>query len=131
MEKLKQIITKTWNNRDLLQKKEALNAIEKTLSLLDSGQLRVAKPSGDEWIVNEWVKMAVVMYFIIREMELIEIGPFEFHDKIPLKKNYRNLNIRVVPHAVARYGAYIAPGVIMLPSYINIEIGRASCRERV
>ncbi|MGB4204074.1 MAG: 2,3,4,5-tetrahydropyridine-2,6-dicarboxylate N-succinyltransferase [Bacteroidales bacterium] len=120
MENLKQIITETWNNRNLLQKKEAINAIEKTLSLLDSGQLRVAEPSGDEWIVNEWVKMAVVMYFIIREMELIEVGPFEFHDKIPLKKNYRNLNIRVVPHAVARYGAYIAPGVIMLPSYINI-----------
>ncbi len=120
MSNLKQIIISAWDNRELLAQPESRNAVEETLRLLDSGQLRIAEPTGNEWKVNEWIKMAVIQYFIIREMTVMEIGPFEFHDKIPLKKNYRDLNVRVVPHAIARYGAYIAPGVIMLPSYINI-----------
>jgi 2,3,4,5-tetrahydropyridine-2,6-dicarboxylate N-succinyltransferase len=88
--------------------------------LLDSGKLRVAEPQGDEWKVNEWVKKAVILYFPIRQMEVMEAGPLEFHDKIPLKHDYAHLGVRVVPHAVARYGAYLAPGVILMPSYVNI-----------
>lgn len=120
MEDLKSIIENTWDNRDLLQEKETHLAIRKVIEMLDKGTLRVAEPDGDDWKVNEWVKKAVVMYFPIQKMKTIEVGPFEFHDKMKLKTNYAELGVRVVPHAVSRYGAFLAKGVIMMPSYVNI-----------
>ncbi len=120
MTEIKAIIEKAWDDRSLLQTDEVKNTINEVIELLDKGKLRVAEPAGDKWQVNEWVKKAVVMYFPIRQMETIEVGPFEFHDKMKLKTNYKELGVRVVPHAVARYGAYLASGVIMMPSYVNI-----------
>ena len=120
MQKLQEIIEKTWDNRELLSQEESQQAIRDVIELIDKGQLRVAEPSGDDWKVNEWVKKAVVLYFPIQKMETIEVGPFEFHDKMKLKTNYASLGVRVVPHAVARYGAFLASGVIMMPSYVNI-----------
>ena len=117
---MKDIIEKAWNDRALLKNKETVKAIEAVIEGLDKGDLRVAEPVNGDWQVNEWIKKAVVMYFPIRKMETIEVGPFEFHDKMALKKNYKELGVRVVPHAVARYGAYISKGVILMPSYVNI-----------
>lgn len=118
---MRSIIEAAWENRELLKQTETIQAIEQVIEDLDKGKLRVAEPSeSGEWIVNEWVKKAVVMYFPIRTMETIEVGPFEFHDKMALKTDYKGLGVRVVPPAVARYGAFIAPGVIMMPSYVNI-----------
>ena len=117
---LQQTIENIWDNRDLLQKEESKTSIREVIALLAKGELRVAEPTENGWQVNEWVKKAVVMYFPIQKMETIEVGPFEFHDKIPLKKNYAEKGVRVVPHAVAREGAYISPGVILMPSYVNI-----------
>ena len=117
---MKETIEKAWENRELLKEKETIQAIEAVIEQIDKGTLRVAEPEGDKWKVNEWVKKAVVLYFPIRQMETIEVGPFEFHDKMALKTNYKELGVRVVPHAVARYGAFVASGVIMMPSYINI-----------
>src|SRR5688500_6695550 len=117
---LKQIIEKAWDNRALIQETETQSAIRKVIEKLDKGELRVAEPITNGWQVNEWIKKAVILYFPIQQMETIEVGPFEFHDKIQLKKNYKALGVRVVPHAVARYGAYISKGVIMMPSYVNI-----------
>jgi 2,3,4,5-tetrahydropyridine-2,6-dicarboxylate N-succinyltransferase len=113
-------IEQAWDNRELLKEKTTQQAIEAVIEEIDKGRLRTAEPVGDDWKVNEWVKKAVVLYFPIRQMETIEVGPFEFHDKMALKKNYASLGVRVVPHAIARYGAYVASGVIMMPSYINI-----------
>jgi len=120
MQKLQEIIEKTWENRELLNQGENQQAIRDVIELIDKGNLRVAEPNGDDWKVNEWVKKAVVLYFPIQKMETIEVGPFEFHDKMKLKTNYASLGVRVVPHAVARYGAFLASGVIMMPSYVNI-----------
>ncbi|OFZ07901.1 MAG: 2,3,4,5-tetrahydropyridine-2,6-dicarboxylate N-succinyltransferase [Bacteroidetes bacterium RIFCSPHIGHO2_02_FULL_44_7] len=118
---MRSLIEAAWENRELLQQAETIQAIETVIEDLDKGLLRVAEPTeSGEWQVNEWVKKAVVMYFPIRKMETIEVGPFEFHDKMKLKRNYKELGVRVVPHAVARYGAFVASGVIMMPSYINI-----------
>lgn len=117
---LQQTIENIWDNRDLLQNEESKAAIREVIALLDKGALRVAEPTASGWQVNEWVKKAVVMYFPIQQMETIEVGPFEFHDKIPLKKNYAEKGVRVVPHAIAREGAFVASGVIMMPSYVNI-----------
>lgn len=118
---MRSIIEAAWDNRELLQSVQTVQAIEHVIEELDKGILRVAEPGENgEWIVNEWVKKAVVMYFPIRKMETIEVGPFEFHDKMALKRNYSELGVRVVPHAIARYGAYVASGVIMMPSYVNI-----------
>jgi 2,3,4,5-tetrahydropyridine-2-carboxylate N-succinyltransferase len=118
---MRQQIEAAWDNRELLKDKETIQVIETVIEDLDKGLLRVAEPGENgEWIVNEWIKKAVVMYFPIRQMETIEVGPFEFHDKMALKRNYKELGVRVVPHAIARYGAFVAPGVIMMPSYINI-----------
>jgi 2,3,4,5-tetrahydropyridine-2-carboxylate N-succinyltransferase len=117
---LQKTIEAAWENRELLKEKETTKAIEKVISLIDEGELRCAEPTDDGWQVNEWVKKAVVLYFPIREMETIELGPFEFHDKMALKGNYAKKGVRVVPHAVARYGAYISKGVVMMPSYVNI-----------
>ncbi len=113
-------IERAWDNRELLSNPETQNAIRETIDLLDKGTLRVAEPFGNEWKVNQWVKKAVILYFPIQKMETIEVGPFEFHDKMLLKKDYQSLGVRVVPHAVARYGAFLAKRVIMMPSYVNI-----------
>jgi len=117
---LKEIIEKAWDNRDLLENKETEIAIKTIIDDLDQGTLRVAEPVDDGWKVNEWVKKAVILYFPIQKMQLLEVGPFEFHDKMKLKTGYSKKGIRVVPHAVARYGAYISKGVVMMPSYVNI-----------
>ncbi|MEO8760677.1 MAG: 2,3,4,5-tetrahydropyridine-2,6-dicarboxylate N-succinyltransferase [Bacteroidia bacterium] len=115
------IIEQAWENRELLKDLSVQASINEVIEHLDKGKLRVAEPlPNGEWQVNEWVKKAVILYFPIRKMETIEIGPLEFHDKMQLKKNYAALGVRVVPHAVARYGAYLASGVIMMPSYVNI-----------
>ena len=114
------LINDAWEKRDNLSIPSVRKAIEDTISLLDQGKIRVAEKVDGEWIVNQWIKKAVILYFPIRKMETIECPPFEFHDKIPLKKNYEKLGVRVVPNAVARYGAYLAKGVIMMPSYVNI-----------
>tara|TARA_B110000902_G_C14215445_1_gene552995 strand:- start:98 stop:913 length:816 start_codon:yes stop_codon:yes gene_type:complete len=120
MERLQKIIECAWDNRDLLSNEETQNAIREVIDLLDKGTLRVAEPVENEWQVNEWVKKAVVLYFPIQKMETFEVGIFEYHDKIPLKRNYKEKGVRVVPHAVARYGAYLSPGTILMPSYVNI-----------
>ncbi|HLV45418.1 MAG TPA: 2,3,4,5-tetrahydropyridine-2,6-dicarboxylate N-succinyltransferase [Flavobacterium sp.] len=120
MQTLKNIIENAWENRDLLQQEETKNAIREVIDLIDNGKLRTAEPTSDGWQVNEWVKKAVVLYFPIQEMKSIEVGPFEFHDKIPLKTGYEQKGVRVVPHAIARYGSYVSKGVIMMPSYVNI-----------
>jgi len=121
MELLKSIIEKAWENRELLKEKEVEIAIKTVISELDQGSLRVAEPLGNGfWQVNDWIKKAVILYFPIQKMRTIELGPFEFHDKMALKTNYAKQGVRVVPHAVARYGAYLASGVIMMPSYVNI-----------
>jgi len=120
MHDLQPIIENAWNDRNLLQEQKTINAIRKVIDLLDVGTLRVAEPTDNGWQVNEWVKKAVVLYFPIQQMETLEAGIFEYHDKIPLKSGYRDKGIRVVPNAVARHGAYISKGVIMMPSYVNI-----------
>lgn len=117
---LRQTIEYIWENRALLQDIQNQEAVRSVITKLDLGELRVAEPTENGWQVNEWVKKAVVMYFPIQKMETIEVGPFEFHDKIPLKKNYAEKGVRVVPHAIARQGSFVAPGVIMMPSYVNI-----------
>jgi 2,3,4,5-tetrahydropyridine-2-carboxylate N-succinyltransferase len=120
MEQLQQIILAAWENRELLKTDETKNTIRQVIELLDKGQLRCAEPTDSGWQVNDWVKKAVILYFPIQQMETIEVGPFEFHDKMALKKDYAAQGVRVVPHAVARYGAHLARGVVMMPSYINI-----------
>lgn len=118
---MRSIIEAAWEDRSKLNDPATLEAINTVIDEIDRGLLRVAEPNDDgTWTVNEWVKKAVVLYFPIRKMETIEVGPFEFHDKMALKKNYKELGVRVVPHAIARYGAYISSGVIMMPSYVNI-----------
>ena len=117
---MRAIIEAAWEDRSLLEQEETQNAIRSIIIQLDEGDLRVAEPKTDGWLVNEWVKKAVVLYFPIQKMETFHAGPMEFHDKMPLKKDYAAKGIRVVPHAVARQGAHIAPGVILMPSYVNI-----------
>jgi 2,3,4,5-tetrahydropyridine-2-carboxylate N-succinyltransferase len=117
---LKQEIEKIWDDRSLLQQSSAQEIIRGVIEKLDKGELRVAEPKDGGWQVNEWVKKAVILYFPIQQMQTIEVGPFEFHDKIALKKDYKSLGVRVVPHAIARYGSYLSKGVIMMPSYVNI-----------
>lgn len=118
---MQSIIEKAWEDRGLLESKETLDAIHEVIRQLDLGILRVAEPDGaGNWKVNEWIKKAVVLYFPIRKMETIEVGPFEFHDKMALKKGYKEKGVRVVPHAIARYGSYLSKGVILMPSYVNI-----------
>ena len=120
MTNLQATIEQAWENRALLQEETTQKAIREVIELLDSGKLRVAEPTNNGWQVNEWVKKAVVMYFPIQKMETWEAGIFEYHDKMELKRNYAEKGIRVVPNAVARYGAYISSGVILMPSYVNI-----------
>ncbi|UAB84047.1 2,3,4,5-tetrahydropyridine-2,6-dicarboxylate N-succinyltransferase [Zunongwangia sp. SCSIO 43204] len=120
MDHLKTKIEAAWENRELLKDKETTDAIREVVTLLDEGKLRTAEPIEGGWQVNEWVKKGVVLYFPIQKMETLEAGIFEYHDKMPLKKGYKEKGIRVVPNAVARHGAYISSGVIMMPSYVNI-----------
>ena len=117
---MKTIIEKAWDDRSLLQTDEVRLAVESVIEQLDKGVLRVAEPQGGDWLVNDWIKKAVILYFPLMKMQVIETGPFEFHDKIPLKREYAKSGVRVVPHAIARYGAFLAPGVVMMPSYVNI-----------
>ena len=120
MQQLKQLIEQAWEDRNRLDDRVTVEAIRSVIGLLDEGTIRVAEPSEEGWKVNEWVKKAVVLYFPIQQMETLEVGIFEYHDKIPLKKDYKDHGIRVVPPAVARHGAYIASGTILMPSYVNI-----------
>ena len=121
MKELQSIIEQAWENRALLEQTKTQDAVRTVIAHLDQGTLRVAQPNDDgEWTVNDWVKKAVGLYFPIQKMETIEVGPFEFHDKIPMKKNYAEQGVRVVPHAIARYGSFLEKGVIMMPSYVNI-----------
>jgi 2,3,4,5-tetrahydropyridine-2,6-dicarboxylate N-succinyltransferase len=117
---LKHRVEKIWDDRTLLQAPDSQDIIRSIIEKLDKGELRVAEPTASGWQVNEWVKKAVILYFPIQQMETIEVGPFEFHDKMKLKTKYKELGVRVVPHAVARYGAYLSKGVILMPSYVNI-----------
>lgn len=120
MVNLRQIIEEAWDKREMLNEPGVQTAIREVINLLDEGKLRVAEPKDEGWQVNEWIKKAVVLYFPIQKMETHEVGIFEFHDKIPLKRNYAQKGVRVVPHAIARHGAYVSSGVIMMPSYVNI-----------
>ena len=120
MTELQQIIDKAWDNRELLTDKRTIEAIRNVVSLLDEGILRVAEPQENGWKVNEWIKKAVVLYFPIQKMKVLEAGIFEYHDKIPLKRGYKEKGIRVVPNAVARHGSYISSGTILMPCYVNI-----------
>ena len=120
MSELQKQIEQAWDNRELLKEQSIQQAIREVVAQLDAGHLRVAEPAGSGWRVNDWIKKAVILYFPIQQMEVIEVGPFEFHDKIALKKNYRERGVRVVPHALARYGSYVSKGVILMPSYVNI-----------
>ena len=116
----KEIINSAWEDRSLLNNDNTQNTIHQIIEEVDKGRLRVAQQIDNSWQVNDWVKKAIILYFPIQKMETIEVGPLEFHDKMKLKSNYKKLGVRVVPHAIARYGAFIASGVIMMPSYINI-----------
>src|SRR6185312_8027153 len=109
-----------WKNRDLLKEDRYRKAVESVIEETDKGRLRVASPANDGWIVNEWVKQAILMYFSIRQMQTWSLEPFEFYDKMALKKDYVSLGVRAVPHAIARYGAYLAKTVVLMPSYVNI-----------
>jgi 2,3,4,5-tetrahydropyridine-2,6-dicarboxylate N-succinyltransferase len=120
LNELEKRINLAWEDRSMLEQTETIQCIEQIIELIDNGKLRTAEPDGDNWKVNDWVKKAVILYFPIRKMEQIEVGPFEFYDKMALKKDYAAKGIRVVPHAIARYGAYIARGVVLMPSYVNI-----------
>ncbi len=120
MNHLKEKIEAAWVNRALLENPEIIEGIEQVLELLDKGKLRIAEKTDSGWVVNEWLKKAVLLYFPIRKMETFEAGPMEFYDKIPLKKDFAGQGVRVVPHGIARYGAFLEPGVIMMPSYVNI-----------
>lgn len=117
---LEEKIIACYDNRELLKEAEYQDAVREVVGLLDKGEIRVAEHKGDDWLVNDWIKKAVLMYFPIQKMETIELGPFEFHDKIPLKKNFAEQGVRVVPHAIARHGAFLERGCIMMPSYVNI-----------
>ncbi|GAL86807.1 2,3,4,5-tetrahydropyridine-2,6-dicarboxylate N-succinyltransferase [Sporocytophaga myxococcoides] len=117
---MKEIIERAWNDRSILNDQEVQIAIRTIIEELDKGIRRVAEPTENGWQVNEWIKKAVILYFPIQKMKVTEVGPLEFHDKMELKKGYDKLGVRVVPHAVARYGAFLAKGVIMMPSYVNI-----------
>ena len=120
MKKLKEQIENAWNNRELLKSQKTIDAINMVIDQLDSGNLRVSEPRGNSWLLNEWIKKAVIMYFPTRESETLIAGPMEFHDKLKLKTDYAKKGIRVVPHAVARYGSFIDRDVILMPSYVNI-----------
>ena len=117
---MKDIIEKAWENRSLLNDDNTKKTIRKVIDLLDKGEVRIAEKINSKWIVNQWIKKAVILYFPIQKMKTIQSGDIEFFDKIDLKKNYKEKGIRVVPSAIARYGSYVSKGVILMPSYVNI-----------
>ena len=117
---LQQVIAEAWTNRELLKDQRYADAVKSVIEEVDKGRLRTASPTDSGWKVNEWVKQAILMYFGIQPMQTWTVEPFEFYDKMLLKKNYKDLGVRAVPHAVARYGAYIARNVVLMPSYVNI-----------
>jgi 2,3,4,5-tetrahydropyridine-2-carboxylate N-succinyltransferase len=117
---MQDIINQAWENRETLKDPAVQKTIREVIEEIDKGRLRVAEPSAEGWKVNDWVKKAVILYFPIQQMKTVELGPFEFHDKMQLKTGYEALGVRVVPHAVSRYGSYLAKGVILMPSYVNI-----------
>src|SRR5687768_656909 len=117
---LKLLINEAWSDRSLLTDEKYKEAVRDVIEQVDKGQLRTAEPVDDNWQVNEWVKQAILLYFGIQEMETYTLPPFEFYDKMKLKKDYKSLGVRAVPHAVARYGAYLAKNVVLMPSYVNI-----------
>ena len=120
MENLQKIIQEAWSNRDLVKQTNTQDAIRAVIEEVDMGRIRVASPVEGKWVVNEWVKQAILLYFSIQPMQTWDVAPFEFYDKMLLKKNYKALGVRAVPHAIARYGAYLAPQVVLMPSYVNI-----------
>ncbi|WP_152267009.1 2,3,4,5-tetrahydropyridine-2,6-dicarboxylate N-succinyltransferase [Agriterribacter humi] len=120
MTDLQNLIAQAWQNRELLKDEVYIEAVKSVIEDVDKGRLRTASPSENGWIVNEWVKQAILMYFAIQSMQTWSVGPLEFHDKMLLKSGYRELGVRAVPHAVARYGAFIARNVVLMPSYVNI-----------
>ncbi len=120
MSEIESLIEKAFSNRELLKEQQYKAAVNECLALLDTGKIRVAQKVQNAWRVNEWVKQGILLYFALAEMQPIEVGPFHYYDKIPLKKDYRSLNVRVVPPATARYGSFIEPGAILMPSYVNI-----------
>ncbi|MBE9510130.1 MAG: 2,3,4,5-tetrahydropyridine-2,6-dicarboxylate N-succinyltransferase [Bacteroidetes bacterium] len=120
MEDYKKTIEQAWENKKSLKDKNVQACIREVIDLLDQGKIRVASPVNNEWVVNEWVKKAVILYFSIQETKVTINSPFEFYDKIDLKKGFKKLGVRVVPHAIARYGSYLAKGVVLMPSYVNI-----------
>lgn len=117
---MKELVLEAWANRELLKDNTYSDAVRAVIEEVDKGRLRTASPSADGWLVNEWVKQAILMYFGIQQMQTWDVAPFEFYDKMLLKKNYKDLGVRAVPHAVARYGAYLAKNVVLMPSYVNI-----------
>ena len=117
---MKDLILETWNNRELLKDTRYSDAVRAVIEEVDKGRLRTASPSESGWVVNEWVKQAILMYFGIQQMQTFNLPPFEFYDKMKLKSDYASLGVRAVPHAVARYGAYLAKNVVLMPSYVNI-----------
>jgi 2,3,4,5-tetrahydropyridine-2-carboxylate N-succinyltransferase len=117
---MKELIIEAWNDREHLKDKKYSDAVKSIIEDLDKGKLRVASPENGKWIVNEWVKQAILLYFGIQPMQTWELGPFELYDKMLLKKNYNEQGVRAVPHAVARYGSYLAKNVVLMPSYVNI-----------
>jgi 2,3,4,5-tetrahydropyridine-2,6-dicarboxylate N-succinyltransferase len=117
---MESIINAIWEKPELAELADNQKAIEDVLALLNNGKIRVAEPNGDSWVVHQWVKKAILLYFRIRKMEKMEAGFLEFYDKMALKKDFASLGVRSVPLAVARYGSYLAPGVILMPSYVNI-----------
>jgi len=118
---MEELILAAWEDRTLLKEKSTVDAINEVVRRVDLGEIRVANlNSNNEWVTNEWVKKAIILFFPLRQMEVLEAGIFEYHDKMELKRNYKELGVRVVPPAVARYGSFIAPGVILMPSYVNI-----------
>ena len=120
MEDYKKTIEQAWEDQKLLKDKNVQVCIREVIDLLDQGKIRIASPANNEWVVNEWVKKAVILYFSIQETKVTINSPFEFYDKIDLKKDFKKLGVRVVPHAIARYGSYLAKGVVLMPSYVNI-----------
>jgi 2,3,4,5-tetrahydropyridine-2-carboxylate N-succinyltransferase len=120
IKEMQDLILEAWSNRELLKEKKYTDAVKAVIEEVDKGRLRVASPGDDKWTVNEWVKQAILMYFGIQPMQTWNLEPFEFYDKMLLKKNYKELGVRAVPHAVARYGAYVAKNVVLMPSYVNI-----------
>lgn len=116
----KELIAEAWINRELMNIQKYRDAVLQIIEEVDKGRLRVAEPVTGGWQVNEWVKQAILLYFGIQQMQTFELPPFEFYDKMKLKSGYANLGVRAVPHAVARYGAYLAKNVVLMPSYVNI-----------